>query len=137
MRPTLFLRIASVLTLVHSAMHTIGGVFGKPLPGIAAITDAIMRANHFQVFGVTRTYWDFYRGLGLGITIFLTAEGLFFWLLGSLAKTYAAELRPVLSVFTLAHTFFAVNSYTYFFYGPVIGEILIAVCLLGAIATAN
>ena len=29
MKTTLFLRIASVLTLIHAVLHTIGGVFGK------------------------------------------------------------------------------------------------------------
>lgn len=33
MRPTLFLRIAAVSTFIHAALHTIGGVFGKPSPG--------------------------------------------------------------------------------------------------------
>ncbi len=142
MKPVLFLRIASALTLLHAIMHTIGGVFGKPMPGVAAATDAVMRANYFQVLGVTRSYWEFYRGMGLGITIALTADSLIFWLLASLAKKHAAEnlqrdLRPILWVFTLAYLVFAVNSYTYFFSGPVIGEILIAACLLGAIATAK
>jgi len=135
MKPTIFLRIASGLTLLHAVMHTIGGVFGKPAPGIAAATDAVMRANHFQVLGVTRSYWDFYRGMGLGITISLTADCILFWLLGSLAKKHAAELRPVLWLFALAYSAFAVNSYTYFFSGPVIGEILIVACLLSAIFT--
>lgn len=137
MRPSVFLRIASVLTLVHSALHTIGGVFGKPVPGVGAATYAVMRANYFHVLGATRSYWEFYRGMGLGITITLTAEGLLFWLLGGLAKKYAAELRPILWVFALAYLGFAVNSYAYFFNGPVIAEILIAACLLGAIATAK
>lgn len=137
MKPTIFLRIASVLTLVHSVMHTIGGVFGKPVPGVGAATEAIMRANSFHVLGVTRSYWEFYRGLGLGATIFLTADGLVFWLLGSLARKHAPEIRPILWVFTLAYLVFAVNSYTYFFNGPVVAEILIAGCLLGAIFTAK
>jgi hypothetical protein len=137
MRPAVFLRIASVLTLLHGALHTVGGVFGKPAPGISAATEALMRANYFQVLGVTRSYWEFYRGMGLGITISLTAEGLLFWLLGSLARRHAAELRPILWIFAIAYLIFAVNSYAYFFYGPVIGEILIAACLLGAIATAK
>jgi hypothetical protein len=137
MRPTVFLRIASVLTLLHAALHTIGGVFGKAAPGIGAATEAVMRANYFQVLGVTRSYWEFYHGMGLGITISLTAEGLLFWFLGSLAKNHAGELRPILWIFALAYLVFAVNSYTYFFSGPVIGEILIAVCLFGAIATTK
>jgi hypothetical protein len=137
MRPTVFLRIASVVTLVHSVLHTIGGVLSQPEPGIGAATYAVMRANYFQAFGETRSYAEFYRGMGLAVTIMLTAEGVFFWLLGELAKVHAAELRPIFWVFALAYLGFAVNSYTYFFYGPVITEILITACLLGAIATAK
>ena len=33
MKPVLYLRIASILTLIHSILHTIGGVFGKPPSG--------------------------------------------------------------------------------------------------------
>jgi hypothetical protein len=137
MKPAVFLRIASVLTLLHGVLHTIGGVFGKAPAGIAAATDAIMRANHFQLMGVTRTYWEFLRGMGLGVTISLTAEGLAFWLLGSLAKKYAVELRPIFWVFGLAYLAFALNSYFYFFAAPVIVEILIAACFFGAIAAAR
>jgi hypothetical protein len=137
MKPAIFLRVASGLTLLHAVLHTIGGVFGKPAPGVAATTEAVMRANYFQVLGVTRSYWEFYRGMGLGATIFLTADGLVFWMLASLAKQDAARLRPILWVFTLAYLVFAVDSYEYFFSGPVIAEVLIAACLLGAIATAK
>lgn len=137
MKPTAFLRIASVLTLIHSALHTVGGVFGKPVPGVASSTYSVMQANSFHVLGVTRSYAEFYRGLGLGVTIALTAEGLLFWMLGSMAKKYPVELRPILWVFVLAYLVLAVNSYTYFFAGPVVVEILIALCLVGAIATAR
>ena len=137
MKPVVFLRIASVLTLIHSLLHTIGGVFGKAAPGTAAATEAVMKANQFVVFGVTRTYFDFLRGMGLGITIFLTAEAIVFWQLGTLAKTDAARLRPIIATFTIAYLVFAVNSYEYFFYFPVITEILIAACLGMAIATAK
>lgn len=140
MKPAISLRIASVLTLAHAVLHTIGGVFGKPAPGLAAATDAIMRANHFQILGVTRSYWQFYRGMGLGVTIFLTAEGLIFWLLASQTEKHAnmqRDLRPILWVFALAYLVFALNSYVYFFAAPVLVETLIAACLLAAIATAK
>ena len=137
MKPVVLLRIASVLTLIHSLLHTIGGVFGKAAPGIAAATEATMKANQFAVFGVTRTYFDFLRGMGLGVTIFLTAEGIVFWQLGTLAKSDAVRLRPVMATFMLAYLAFALNSFTYFFPMPVIVELLIAACLGIAIATAK
>lgn len=137
MKPTLFLRIASVLTLIHAIMHTLGGVFGKPMPGIAAMVVATMQANRFPVLGVTRSYSDFYFGMGLGITISLTVEAVLLWQLGTVAKSDAARLRPIIAVLMVGFLAFAVNSYLYFFYGPVIAEILIAVCLGFAIMTAK
>ena len=129
MKPVLFLRIAAVLTFIHAVLHTIGGVFGEAEPGPAAIAVEAMKANQFLLMGHTRSYWEFYRGLGLAVTIMLTAEAVLFWLLGSLAKTDARRLRPVVGAFLVAYAVLAVNSYAYFFVAPVIVEILIAVCL--------
>jgi hypothetical protein len=137
MKPVLFLRIASVLTFIHAALHTIGGVFGKVTPGAATVAVQAMRMNQFLVMGYMRSYWDFFRGMGLAVTIFLTAEAVVFWQLSSLAKTDARRLRPILAVFAASYIVFAVNSYAYFFLAPVITELLIAVLLALAIATAS
>jgi hypothetical protein len=137
MKPALFLRIAAVLTFIHAVLHTIGGVFGKTGPGPATVALQAMKLNQFLLMGHTRSFWDFYRGLGLTVTISLTAEAVLFWLLGSLAKMDAPRLRPIMATFFVAYSVLAVNSYTYFFLGPVIAEILIAACLGLAIVTAK
>jgi hypothetical protein len=137
MRTVLFLRIASVLTLIHAALHTIGGVFGGAAPGVQQATVAVMKANEFAAMGVTRSYWDFYMGLGLAVSVFLTVEAIVFWQLSSLAKTDVLRLRPVLTTFLIGYLGVAVVSYRYFFAGPVITEILIALCLGLAIASAR
>ena len=130
MSSKLSLRIASVLTFIHAVLHTIGGVFGKPEPGPASVAVAAMQSNHFVALGAARTYWDYYMGMGLGVSIFLTAEAIVFWLLASLAADAGPRLRPVLIVFALGYLAFALNSFEYFFIVPVIVEILIALCLL-------
>ncbi len=137
MRTVLFLRIASVLTFIHAALHTIGGVFGGAAPGVQQATVAVMKANEFAAMGVTRSYWDFYRGLGLAGSVFMTVEAVVFWQLSSLAKTDALRLRPVLATFLGGFLGIAVVSYRYFFAAPVITEILIALCLGLAIAFAS
>ena len=96
---------------------------------------------------VSRQVWlrgDFfdqhYQGnlcLGLGITIFLTAESIIFWQLASLAKTEGVRIRPMLITFAIAYCVFAAVSSMYFFIGPVIAEVLIAMSLVSAIATAK
>ena len=137
MKPVIFLRIASVLTFIHAALHTIGGVFGSPAPGPQQIAVSAMKANTFPVMGFTRSFWDFYMGMGLAVSVFLTAEAIVFWQLASLAKTDALRLRPILITFTVAYLAFAMVSLTYFFPPPVITEVLIALCLIGAIVTAK
>jgi hypothetical protein len=137
MRPVIFLRIASVLTFVHAALHTIGGVFGGAAPGIQQATVATMKANEFAVMGAMRSYWDFYMGLGLVVSVFLTLEAIVFWQLSLLAKTDALRLRPVLATFLIGYLGTAVVSYRYFFVAPVITEILIALCLGLAIVSAK
>jgi hypothetical protein len=137
MKPVIFLRIASVLTMIHAVLHTIGGVFGGAAPGVQQATVAVMKANEFAVMGVTRSYWDFYMGLGLVVSVFLTMEAVVFWQLGSLAKADALRLRPVLATFLIGYLGAAVVSYRYFFAGPVITEILIALCLGLALASAK
>ena len=127
MRSTLFLRIASVLTLIHAVLHTIGGVFGGVPPIVEPVVTA-MKANQFPAMGMMRTMWDFHMGLGLVVSVALTVEGLVFWQLGTLAKSDASRLRPILTTFLVGYLCISVISYRYFFAGPVITEILIALC---------
>jgi len=137
MKSVIFLRIASVLTFIHAVLHTVGGVFGSAAPGLQQATVATMKANEFAVMGAMRSYWDFYRGFGLMISVFLTLEAIVFWQLSSLAKTDALRLRPVLATFLIGYLGAAVLSYRYFFWAPVITEILIALCLGLAIGSAK
>jgi hypothetical protein len=136
MKPVVFLRTASVLTLIHSVLHTIGGVFGKPVNAVAAAVAANMRTR-FPILGVTRSYADFYMGMGLGVTIFLTVDAVLLWILASMAKKDSVRLRPLIGVFALGYLAFALNSYLFFFAFPIINELLIVACLVAAIATAK
>lgn len=129
MNPPLLLRIASILALFHAVAHTVGGVFGAPEPGPQQAAVLAMKSNHFYVMGNTRTFWDFYFGFGMGISIFLFAEAVVLWQLATLAKTDAARVRPVFATFSVAYVVFAINSFQFFFYPPVVVELLIALCL--------
>jgi hypothetical protein len=135
MRPTLWLRAASVLTLVHAILHTIGGVFGAPPPGAGEIAATAMKANIFVVMGRTRSYWAFYQGMGMGVTIFLVVEALIFWLLGDIIRKSDADLRDLLVCFVIGYLALAANSVHYFFPAPVFVEVAIAACLVMAIVS--
>jgi len=136
-KPVLFLRIAAVLTLIHAVLHTVGGVFGAVDPGPAATAVQAMKANIFPWMGQTHSFWEFYRGLGLTVTIFLTAESVLMWQLVSLANSGARRLRPMMITLLLAYAVMSIDSYEYFFLGPVIMEILIALCFALAFLTTE
>ncbi len=135
MKTTLFLRIASVAVIVQSVLHTIGGVFGKPTPGAASVAVAAMKANHFPVMGLDRTYWDFYIGFGLAITISLVMEGVVFWLLANLAAK-GANVRPIAAVFCVGYLTLMVLAYRFFFPPPTVWNGLVAL-LLGLAALSS
>ena len=137
MKTVIYIRIAAVLTLIHAVLHTIGGVFGSVSPGPEAVAVAAMKANQFAAMGNLRTFWDFYMGMGLAVSIFLTMESVVLWLLASLARSRASQLRPILIIFAIGYLIFAIDSYRYFFAAPVITEILISLCLVAAALSAR
>src|ERR1700723_3419756 len=122
MKATLLLRIAAVLAFLHGVLHTIGGVFGK----------AAMEANRFTAMGVNRTYMDYLMGYGLMTTVKFLVETAVFWQLGSMAKSYGRQIRPLIMMFCVGYLASAVVAWRYFFAGPAVFEVVIALCLLGA-----
>jgi hypothetical protein len=136
-KPTIFLRIASVLTLIHCVAHTIRGVLSGPTHGpeeIAVIET--MKSHAFNFGGSLRGYWDFHLGYGLFLTDILLIQGLLFWYLAGLVKTNSLAIRPILALFFLNFLGMAIVAWKYFSLGPVIIESLIAVCLATAFATS-
>ena len=129
MKPPTLLRIASILTFVHAVLHTLGGTFGTASPGPAQVAVMAMKTNQFPVMGVTRTYWDFYFGLNLAVSIMLLVESVVFWQLGTLARAEASRLRPLMLTFLLGYACLAAATSTHFFAAPAIVEVFIALCL--------
>lgn len=130
MKSTLFLRIASVLAFVHCLLHTVGGVFGKPTHGADEVAvRSAMKSHQFDVMGSMRSYWDFFFGYGLIVTITLLVQAILFWQLAAFAKSNPAWVRPIAGLFCLNFLGMAVVSGRYFFIAPAVTEVLIAICL--------
>jgi hypothetical protein len=123
--------------LLHGALHTIGGVFGKPEPGVQQTVVEAMKAHQFWVMGAMRSYWDFYMGLGLVVSVALLMEGIVFWQVGTLAKSNALPLRPILTTFLVGYLCISAISYRFIFAGAMITEMLIALCVGLAIVSAK
>ncbi len=135
MKAKIFLRIAAVLVAIQSVLHTIGGVFGKPLPGPSSVAYAAMKVNHFQVMGLDRSYWFFFIGFGLCMTVSMVMEATVFWLLAGNTETAGLKLRPILAVFTAGYAALTVLAGLFFFPIPAIWGLVVVACLLAATIT--
>ncbi len=129
-RSAVWLRVASVLALIHGVLHTIGGVFGAAAPGAQAEALAVMKANRFVAMGGSRTYWDFFFGYGLFLSVSFLVQAVVFWQMAAMAKAGVPSVRGMALTFCVGYVGFAVVAWRYFFVGPVVFELLIAGCLL-------
>ena len=123
-----FYRISAALLVLFAGGHTIGFRRVDPRWGIDAVVSG-MQTTRFDVQGLSRTYWGFYVGFGLFVTVLLLFAAILAWQLGKLP----AEVLHAMPLLTwgFALTFIAVTylSWRYFFPAPVIFSAIIALCL--------
>jgi hypothetical protein len=123
-------RISSCLLLFFCATHTIGGMFSRP--GRGAEADAVlssMKSVKFAVQGANCTYYGFYFGFGIMVSIFLLFSAVLAWHLGGIDAEGRAALSPVAWAFFASHAATAVLSWVYFFIAPGVTATVIAVLL--------
>lgn len=133
MKPSSLLKAASMVALLQGIAH--GGLVltAKPShgPREAALIDA-MQSQHFDFLGWSRTYWGFYLGYGLMVAFVCVIEAALFWQLARLARSSPAAARPVAGLFCLANVGFALIVWRFFFFVPIVPDLLIA-ALLGVV----
>src|SRR5438046_10015605 len=136
MKASLLYRIASVLLILFAIGHTLGFRRVDPRWKLDSIIVAL-RSTHFEVQGLNRTYWDFYVGFGLFVTVLLLFTAILTWQLGGLPKDHLSEMRLV--AWSLAACFVVVTflSWKYFFIVPVIFSGVVAICLILAALVAG
>jgi hypothetical protein len=136
MKAPLLYRIASALLLLFAAGHTMGFRRVDSRWGVDAAIQAL-KATRFDVQGFSRTYWGFYTGFGLFVSVLLLFAAAVAWQLGGLSREVLGAMPGV--TWGLAVCFVAVTflSWQYFFIAPVVFSGLIALCLLAAAWSAG
>jgi hypothetical protein len=129
MRASVFYRIAAVLLFLFDAGHTSGFPWSDPKWGVDISS---MQSTHFYVMGFSRTYWDFYVGFGLFVSVFLLLAVVLAWQLGGLAPEGLSVMRGTAWTFALCFAAITVLSGKYFFAIPVVFSIVITLCLTAA-----
>lgn len=136
MKTSLLLRIASIATLVFAAGHILGGRESWSPVGETEVL-RVMKSFRFDAEGVSRTYFDFYLGFGLSISVYLALQAVLLWQLARIAKVHPLRARPMIGSFLLASVALAVLSWKFIFGLPAISFAAIAAILVFAFFVAS
>jgi len=129
MTTTLWLRISSIISLLFAAGHTLGGLKEWSPMGDNPVLQA-MRTVRFDALGVNRSYLDFYKGFGYSISVTLLLQAILLWQLATLARSHAAEIRPMIVVFALATAVGGIIAWRYIFPVPALFSLALVVTLM-------
>jgi hypothetical protein len=129
MKAAVFYRIAAVLVLLLDAGHTSGFPWSDPKWGVDL---GPMRSTHFDILGFSRTYWDFYVGFGLFVTVFLLLAVVLAWQLGGLPAETLALMRGTAWTFAVCFAAITVLSWRYLFIIPIVFSMVITLSLTAA-----
>lgn len=102
----------------------------------ASVVEA-MKSVSFDAMGSRRTYWDFYYGFGVSISVYLFVQAAMLWFLAALARTQSASVRPIVIVFLVAYVVNAYVTWRYFFVLPLVLSIAMVICLALALAASK
>src|SRR5262245_54550250 len=124
------LRIASVISLLFAAGHTMGGLEKWSPMGNNSVLTA-MTGTRFDVIGAQRSYLDFFMGFGWSLSVFMLMQTILLWQLASLARKDPARLRPMIVVIAFATAASGVIAWNFIFAVPAIfsGVLTIALAL--------
>src|SRR6186997_3221776 len=110
-------RISSVLLVLFALGHTIGFRQVDPHWGADAVVNG-MRSVSFEVQGFNRTYWDFFIGFGLFVSVFLLFAAVLAWRFGSITAERLSAIPVERWSFALCFVLVAGLSWRYFFVAP-------------------
>jgi hypothetical protein len=136
MTTTLLLRIASVISLLFTLGHTLGGRKKWSPMGENDVLKA-MTAVRFDAMGVRRSYLDFFMGFGWLLSVLMLMQTVLLWQLASLADPDPARARPMIAVFALATLASGVIAWRFIFWIPALFSAVLALVLAAAYFVAR
>ena len=128
-------RSASLLLFIFCLMHTGGGMLAQKSLGPAS--DAVfeaMKSVHFDFNGADCTWYGFWFGFGLTVSIFLLLSAFVAWQFERVPDEHWPSLELISWAFVVSHVGNTVLAWKYFFAGPgVFGTIISLLLAVGTL----
>lgn len=122
-------RSAAALIMLLDLGHSLGYPWSDPAWGVDLQS---VQSSHFKVLGFSRTYWDFYVGFGLSVSVFLLLAAMLAWQLGNVPRQCFPQLRITAWALALCFAVITVLDVAYFFTIPIVMSSVITVLLVAA-----
>ena len=133
MKPWNWLRMGASLQALGAVLHTIASMDSPSRGPAEEAVFAAMQSFHFQIAGVNRSHWDFYRGYELCITVVFAILAVLIWQLSNLSREEPRHAVPLITTVLVAEILLSAVGWEYFFAGPGGMSILIGACLVKAL----
>lgn len=135
MRSSNWTRTLAGILALFALGHTLGTAVPKVTRGAAeAATFAAMQRFRFPVMGYERTYWEFYRGFALSISVLLAAMAVVAWQLATIAERDPRRALPMAVTLAVACAAQLAISRAFFFGAPIVMSL--AALVISAVVVA-
>lgn len=131
MKASLLYKISAILLVLFAIGHTVGFRQTDPSWGVDSLVQS-MQSIHFTANGADRTYWDFFVGFGLFVTVLLLFASIVAWQFGSLPSEALRAMRVSAWGFAVCFAAVAYVTWRYVFIVPLVFSIVIFLCLAAA-----
>jgi hypothetical protein len=131
MTTAVLLRISAVISLLFAAGHSLGGLKRWSPMGENEVLKA-METVRFDTMGVNRSYLDFFMGFGWSLSVAMLLQSVLLWQLASLARSDAAQVRPMIAAFALATLAGGVIAWLFIFPVPALFSGALLIVLVAA-----
>jgi len=137
-KPSIWFRALAVILAFYTLGHSVGTRHAiTTAPEEAAVITG-MQGYRVPVMGFLRSYWDFYRGFSVTISVLLAALAVIAWQTGTLSRRSPREALPFAYTLLIACSANALVSFAYFFTAPMVTSTLSVVCAgIGAALVAK
>jgi hypothetical protein len=129
-------RLATYLLALYAAAHTLGGMLsGQSFGPASDAVVASMKAVSFDFNGSSSTWYGFWFGFGLMVSIFLFFSAVTAWQLEKVGPESWPAVSVVAWALVASHVCNAFLSFTYFFAAP--GTFATMISILLAVGTVR
>jgi len=120
MKTAWWYRASSLLLVLFAVGHTLGFRKTDVWPDKVKPVVAGMQTVYFPADGFLRSYWDFYVGFGLFVTVMMLFAAIVTWQMASLPQETLSRMKLVRWSLAIAFAVITGMTWRYFFLAPLI-----------------